>query len=288
MPTATASGSFLLGGDLEVRRLGFGAMRLTGPGITGRPADEDTARAVLRRAVELGVNHVDTADAYGPDVNEELIAEALHPYPDDLVIATKGGLVRTGGSGDWPKDGRPEHLKEACEGSLKRLKIDRIDLYYLHRPDPNVPYEESIGALKELRDEGKIRHVAVSNVNMERLAIARGIVDIAAVQNQYSLTDRRAQSVLDECEQNGIGFVPWAPLDAGALEAGGPVEQVAERHGATPLQIALAWLLHASPAMLPIPGTGSLQHLEENIAAAEIELSAEDMSALDALGNLAG
>jgi pyridoxine 4-dehydrogenase len=283
MPSATASGTFLLGGDLEVRRLGFGAMRLTGPGITGRPDDEDTARAVLRRAVELGVNHVDTADAYGPFVNEELIAEALHPYPDDLVIATKGGLVRTGAGGDWPKDGRPEHLKRACEQSLERLRVERIDVYYLHRPDPDVPYEESVGALKELRDEGKIRHVAVSNVNMERLALARGIVDVAAVQNQYSLTDRRAQDVLDECEQNGIGFVPWAPLDAGALAPGGPVEQVAERHGATPMQIALGWLLHVSPAMLPIPGTGSLAHLEENIAAAEIELSAEDMRALDAL-----
>jgi pyridoxine 4-dehydrogenase len=283
MPSATASGTFVLGGDLEVRRLGFGAMRLTGPGITGRPDDEDTARAVLRRAVELGVNHVDTADAYGPFVNEELIAEALHPYSDDLVIATKGGLVRTGAGGDWPQDGRPEHLKQACEGSLKRLRVERIDVYYLHRPDPEVPYEESVGALKELRDEGKIRHVAVSNVNMERLAIARGIVEIAAVQNQYSLTDRRAQDVLRECEQNGIGFVPWAPLDAGALEPGGPVDRIAGRHEATPMQIALAWLLHASPAMLPIPGTGSLAHLEENVAAAEIELSAEDMDALDAL-----
>ena len=283
MPSANAAGTFLLGGDLEVRRLGFGAMRLTGRGITGRPDDEDTARAVLRRAVDLGVNHVDTADAYGPFVNEELIAEALHPYPDDLVIATKGGLVRTGAGGDWPKNGRPEHLKEACEGSLKRLRVDRIDVYYLHRPDPEVPYEESVGALKELRDEGKIHHVAVSNVNMERLAIARGIVDIVAVQNQYSLTDRRAHDVLRECEQNGIGFVPWAPLDAGALEPGGPVDRIAERHGATPMQIALAWLLHASPAMLPIPGTGSLAHLEENVAAAEIELSAEDTDALDAL-----
>jgi pyridoxine 4-dehydrogenase len=284
MPSATESGTFVLGGALDVRRLGFGAMRLTGPGITGRPADEETARHVLRRAVELGVNHIDTADAYGPFVNEELIAEALHPYPDDLVIATKGGLVRREGeTGDWPKDGRPEHLKRACEESLKRLRVDRIDVYYLHRPDPEVPYEESIGALKELRDEGKVHHVAVSNVNMERLAIARGIVDIAAVQNQYSLTDRRAQDVLDVCEQAGIGFVPWAPLDSGALEPGGPVARVAERHGATPVQIALAWLLHVSPAILPIPGTGSLQHLDENVAAAGIELSAEDMRELDTL-----
>ena len=283
MPSATAAGSFVLGGDLDVNRLGFGAMRLTGPGITGRPDDEDTARAVLRRAVELGVNHVDTADAYGPFVNEELIAEALHPYPDDLVIATKGGLVRTGAGGDWPKDGRPEHLKEACEGSLTRLRVEAIDVYYLHRPDPEIPYEDSVGALRELHDEGKIRHVAVSNVNMERLAIARGIVDIVAVQNQYSLTDRRAQDVLDECEQNGIGFVPWAPLDAGALTPDGPVARIAERHEATPMQIALAWLLHVSPAMLPIPGTGSLQHLEENVAAAEIELTADEMRELDGL-----
>jgi pyridoxine 4-dehydrogenase len=284
MPTAAASGTFTIGGDLEVNRLGFGAMRLCGPGITGPPADRDNAHAVLRRAVELGVQHIDTADAYGPDVDEELIAEALHPYPDDLMIATKGGLVRTGQSGEWPKDGRPEHLRRACEGSLRRLRVERIDLYYLHRPDPQVPYAESVGALKELRDEGKIRHVAVSNASAERLEIARGIVDIAAVQNQYSLTDRRAEDVLRECEQNGIGFVPWAPLDAGALEPGGPVDRIAERHGATPMQIALAWLLHASPAMLPIPGTGSLAHLEENIAAAEIELSAEDIDALDALG----
>jgi pyridoxine 4-dehydrogenase len=285
VPAATPSGTFLIGGDLEVNRLGFGAMRLSGPGITGPPADVDGARAVLRRAVELGVQHVDTADAYGPHANEELVADALHPYPDDLVVATKGGLVRTeGDTGDWPKDGRPDHLREACEGSLRRLRVERIDVYYLHRPDPDVPYEESIGALKELRDEGKIRHVAVSNASLERLAIARGIVEIAAVQNQYSLTDRRSQDVLDECEQSGIGFVPWAPLDAGALTPGGPVAQISDRHGASPMQIALAWLLHVSPAMLPIPGTGSLQHLEENVAAAEIELTADDMRDLDALG----
>src|SRR3954471_15078509 len=284
MPTATASGTFLLGGDLDVRRLGFGAMRLTGPGITGRPHDEAPARAVLRRALELGVNHVDTADAYGPFVNEELIAEALHPYPPNLLIATKGGLERTGSGGDWPKDGRPEHLKRACEGSLRRLRVDRIDVYYLHRPDPGVPYEESVGALKELRDEGKIRHVAVSNVNMELLALARGIVDVAVVQNQYSLTDRRAQDVLGECERAGIGFVPWAPLDAGALDPAGPVAEIARHHDATALQVALAWLLHASPVMLPIPGTGSLEHLEENVAAAELRLDDEDLERLDALG----
>jgi pyridoxine 4-dehydrogenase len=281
--SAHSSGTIGIGGDLTVHRMGFGAMRITGTGIWGDPPDREVAKAVLRRVVELGVNLIDTADSYGPAVSEELIAEALHPYPGDLAIATKGGLVRTGAGGDWPKDGRPEHLKQACEASLKRLRVDRIDLYYLHRPDPEVPYEESIGALKDLRDEGKIRHVAVSNVNVERLAIARGIVDIAAVQNQYSLTDRRAQDVLAQCEETGIGFVPWAPLDAGALEPGGPVAQIGDRHGATPMQIALAWLLHASPAMLPIPGTGSLEHLEENVAAAEIELSAEDMRALDGL-----
>jgi pyridoxine 4-dehydrogenase len=285
MATATASGTFTIGGDLEVNRLGFGAMRLTGEGIWGRPPDVDNAHAVLRRAVELGVNHIDTADSYGPEVSEELIAEALYPYPDDLVIATKGGLVREGPGGDWPKDGRPEHLKQACEGSLKRLRVDRIDVYYLHRPDPDVPYEESVGALKELRDEGKIRHVAVSNVNMERLAIARGIVDVAVVQNQFSVTDRRAQDILEECARSGIGFVPWAPLDAGALDPQGPVAEIARRHDATPMQVALAWLLHASPVMLPIPGTGSLEHLEENVAAAELRLGDDELETLDGLAH---
>jgi pyridoxine 4-dehydrogenase len=285
MPTATASGTFSIASELEVNRLGFGAMRLTGPEITGPPADRANAIAVLRRAVELGVNHIDTADAYGPHVNEELIAEALHPYPEDLVIATKGGLIRTGADGDWPKDGRPEHLKRACEGSLRRLKLDRIDVYYLHRPDPDVPYEESVGALKELRDEGKIRHVALSNVNMELLALARGIVDVALVQNQYSLTDRRAQDVLDTCTAEAIGFVPWAPLDSGALDPHGPVTEIARRNGATPIQVAMAWLLEASPAMLPIPGTSSLAHLEENVAAAELELDSGDLDALDALAS---
>jgi pyridoxine 4-dehydrogenase len=285
MPTAAASGTFPIAGELEVNRLGFGAMRLTGPGITGPPADVEGAKAVLRRAVELGVNHIDTADAYGPDVSEELIAEALYPYPDDVVIATKGGLVRTGsGRGEWPKDGRPEHLREACEGSLRRLRVDQIAVYYLHRPDPDVPYEESVGALKELKDEGKIRHVAVSNASAELLAVARGIVDIAVVQNQYSLTDRRSQDVLETCSSEGIGFVPWAPLDAGARDPAGPVAAIARNHDATPMQVALAWLLHVSPAMLPIPGTSSVAHLEENVAAAEIELEADELATLDALG----
>jgi pyridoxine 4-dehydrogenase len=284
MPTAAASGTFTLGGELEVRRLGFGAMRLSGPGITGPPADVDGAIAVLRRAVELGVDHIDTADAYGPHVNETLIADALHPYPPGLVVATKGGLVRAGHEGgDWPKDGRPEHLRQACEGSLRRLRVERIDMYYLHRPDPQVPYEESVGALKDLRDEGKVRLVALSNVNLQLLGVARAIVEVAAVQNQYSLTDRLSQGVLDVCSRDGIGFVPWAPLDAGALRPGGPVMRIAQAHGATPMQVALAWLLHASPATLPIPGTSSLEHLEENVAAAELELSGVELAELDAL-----
>jgi pyridoxine 4-dehydrogenase len=279
------AGTFTIGGDLEVNRLGFGAMRLTGPGITGPPADVDAALAVLRRAVELGVQHVDTADAYGPHVNETIVADALRPYPPDVMVATKGGLVRGGDEGrEWPKDGRPEHLKRACEGSLKRLRVERIDLYYLHRPDPQVPYEESIGALKELRDEGKIRHVAVSNASRQCLEAARAIVEIAAVQNQYSLTDRRSQDVLEVCERDGIAFVPWAPLDAGALGPGGPVARIAEAHGATPMQVALAWLLRTSPATLPIPGTSSMQHLEENMAAADLALDDAEMAELDALG----
>ena len=285
MPTAAASGTFAIAGELEVHRLGFGAMRLTGPNITGPPADVENAKAVLRRALDLGVDHVDTADAYGPDVSEELIAEALHPYPEGLVVATKGGLVRTQPGGDWPKDGRPEHLRAACEGSLRRLRLEQIPVYYLHRPDPEVPYEESVGALKELKDEGKIRHVAVSNVSLELLATARGIVDIALVQNQYSLTDRRAQDVLDACEQGGIGFVPWAPLDAGALDPTGPVAEIARAHDASPVQVAMAWLLHTSPVMLPIPGTSSLDHLEENVAAAELALDAAEVAALDAMGH---
>jgi pyridoxine 4-dehydrogenase len=282
---ATAAGTFPIAGELEVNRVGFGAMRLSGPGITGPPPDREGAIAVLRRAVELGVNHIDTADAYGPDANEEVIAEALYPYPEDLVIATKGGLIRTGEGGEWPKDGRPEHLKAACEGSLRRLRLEQIPVYYLHRPDPNVPYEESVGALKELRDEGKIRHVAVSNVNMELLALARGIVDVALVQNQFSVTDRRAQDVLDTCTAAGIGFVPWAPLDAGTLDPAGPVAEIARRHDATPLQVAIAWLLQTSPVMLPIPGTSSLEHLEENVAAAELELGGDALAILDGLGS---
>ena len=286
MTTAAGAGTFAIAGELEVNRLGFGAMRLTGPGIWGPPAplhDGGNAYAVLRRAVELGVNHIDTADSYGPHVSEELIAEALHPYPPDLVIATKGGLERTGPGGDWPRNGRPDHLRRACEGSLKRLRVERIDLYYLHRPDPQVPYEESIGTLKELRDEGKIRHVAVSNVNAHLLGVARGIVEVAAVQNEYSLTDRRSREVLEICEREGIGFVPWAPLGAGRLDPAGPVARIARRHDASPMQVAIAWLLHASPVSLPIPGTASIEHLEENVAAAELELGDDELATLDEL-----
>ena len=281
MPTATASGTFAIAGELEVNRLGFGAMRITGEGIWGPPDDPDNARAVLRRAVELGVDLIDTADSYGPDVSEELIAEALAPYPQGLVIATKGGLERTG-PGAWPRNGRPEHLRRACEGSLRRLRLERIDLYQLHRPDPDVPYEESVGALKELRDEGKVRHVGVSNVSVEQLEAARGVVEIATVQNRYSVADRASEDVLEACERDAIGFLPWWPLGAGNV-AGGPLRGVADRHDATPFQVAIAWLLRRSPVILPIPGTQSLDHLEENVAAAELELSDEDLARLDEL-----
>jgi pyridoxine 4-dehydrogenase len=255
-------------------------MRITGRGIFGPPADHDEAIAVLRRALELGVNLIDTADSYGPNVSEELIAEALHPYPEGLVIATKGGLIRTG-PGEWPADGHPEHLREACEGSLRRLRLDRIDVYQLHRPDPRVPYAESVGALKELRDEGKIRHVGVSNVSVEQLRMAREIVPVVSVQNRYSLADRHAEDVLEACERDGLGFIPWWPLSAGRLaEPGGPVAELAERHDATPAQVAIAWLLARSEAMLPIPGTGSVQHLEENLAAARLELGEDEVREL--------
>jgi len=279
-PTATESGTFTLGGDLTVNRLGFGAMRLTGDGVWGEPADRDECKAVLRRAIELGVNFIDTADSYGPAVSEEIIAEALHPYPDDLVIATKGGFLRPG-PGQWDADGRPEHLREACESSLRRLKLERIDLYQLHVPDPNVPYEESVGALKELQDEGKIRLIGVSNVSVEQLATARRIAEVVSVQNRYNLTDRATEDELDECERDGIGFIPWFPLAVGRLaRPGGPLDEIAASHDATPSQVALAWLLRRSPVMLPIPGTSSVEHVEENVAAAGIELSEDELETL--------
>jgi aryl-alcohol dehydrogenase-like predicted oxidoreductase len=270
--------TFTVGGDLEVGRLGFGAMRITGEGIWGPPEDPEEAKRLLRHVVERGVNLIDTADSYGPEVSENLIAEALHPYPDDLVIATKGGLRRTG-PGQWPRDARPERLKECCEASLRRLKLDRIDLYQLHSPDSKVPYEDSVGALKELQDEGKIRHVGVSNVSVDELEQARAIVDVVSVQNRFNLEDRGSEDVLERSEELGIGFIPWFPLAVGRLaEPGGPLDEVARTHDATPAQIALAWLLARSPVMLPIPGTSQVDHFEENLAAADIELSRDEVA----------
>jgi pyridoxine 4-dehydrogenase len=273
--------TFTIGGDLEVRRLGFGAMRITGDGIWGPPDDPEEARRLLRRVVELGVNLIDTADSYGPEVSENLIAEALHPYPDGLVIATKGGLRRTG-PGEWPRDARPERLKECCEGSLRRLRLERIDLYQLHSPDSRVPLEDSLGALKELQDEGKIRHIGISNVSGEELDRARAVVDVVTVQNRYNLTERHSESVLEACERDGIGFIPWFPLATGDLaRSGGPLDEVARRHDATPGQLALAWLLARSPVMLPIPGTGSIEHFEENMQAESIQLARDEIERLE-------
>jgi len=266
---------------LEVNRLGFGAMRLCGPGVWGWPADRENALHVLRRAVELGVNFIDTADAYGPRVNEEQIAQALFPYPEGLVIATKGGSTRSG-PGQWGRDGRPEHLREACEGSLRRLRVDCIDLYQLHAVDPSVPFEETIGALKELHDAGKIARVGLSNVDRDQVARAREIVEIASVQNSYNVTNRESEPVLTYCQEHHLAFIPYFPLDAGDI-AHDLLEDVARAHDATPFQIALAWLLRHSPAMLPIPGTSSLAHLEENVAAAKIALTDAQYDRLSAL-----
>ena len=274
-------GNFTIGGDLEIHRLGFGAMQITGKGIWGEPRDADACRALLRRVVESGVNLIDTADSYGPEVSERLIGETLHPYPDDLVIATKGGLLRPG-PGDWKPHCTPEHLKEACEGSLRRLKVERIDLYQLHTVDRKVPLEDSIGALKELQDEGKIRHVGVSNFDVDEIERARKIVDVVTVQNLYNLADRSSEDVLEYCEREGIGFIPWYPLASGdLLEPGGKLADVSAMHDATPAQIAVAWLLHRSPVMLPIPGTSSIEHYEENLGGGAIELSAEEMSRIE-------
>lgn len=279
LPAAEA-GTFQLGGELTVNRLGFGAMRITGPGIWGEPADPEAARRLLRRAVELGVNLIDTADSYGPDVSERLIGEALHPYPPGLVIATKGGLTRSG-PGGWHRYGHPDHLVRALEGSLRRLKRDCIDLYQLHAIDPNIMLEESVGALARLREQGKIRLVGLSNVSVEQLRRAQQLVPIASVQNRYSLTDRSHEDVLEVCEREQIAFLPWYPLGSGRLASeGGPLAQVAQRHGASTAQVALAWLLHRSPVLLPIPGTSSLRHLEENVAAATLRLPPEDLELL--------
>jgi aryl-alcohol dehydrogenase-like predicted oxidoreductase len=261
---------YRLGGELPVRRLGFGAFRITGVGTGGEPASNESAKLLLRRAVSLGVNLIDTADAYGPAVSEQLIAEALYPYPADLVLATKGGMTRTG-SASWKPNGRPGYLRRALDGSLKRLRLERIDLYQLHAPDPEVPFEDSVGALADARKAGKIRHIGLSNVTLEQLTSARSIVPIASVQNRYNLIDRSSEKVLEACERTGIGFIPWCPLHAGALaKSGGELNHAAQELGVTPSQLALAWLLARSPMMLPIPGTGSRAHLEENCGASTV------------------
>ena len=274
---AGMAGTIDVGGDLTVNRLGFGAMRITGDGIWGEPAARDEAKAVLRRATELGVNFIDTADSYGPNVSEELISETLFPYPDDLVIATKGGLERTG-PGQWPANGRPEHLIEACEGSLRRLKLDQIPLYQFHRPDPAVPLEDSINALVTLKEQGKIRHIGLSNVTEEQLRRAQRLTPVVSIQNRYNLDDRRSESLVDLCEQEQLVFLPWAPIQN--LDATPAVQSAAAKHGVTPYQIVLAWLLARSPSILPIPGTGSVGHLEENVAAAALKLTPAEVAAI--------
>jgi aryl-alcohol dehydrogenase-like predicted oxidoreductase len=278
---AAAAGTFKLGGDLEVNRLGYGTMQLTGEGVWGEPDDRGEALAVLRRAVEQGVNFIDTADSYGPEVAERLIHEALHPYPDDLVIATKAGLTRSG-PGDWRPVGRPEYLRQQCELSLRRLGLETIDLFQLHRIDAKVPLEEQIGELANLRQEGKIRHIGLSEVGVEELEAAQVTTRIASVQNLFNLTARDAEPLLDHCTENGIGFIPWFPLATGKLlEEGGPLAEIAAETGAEPSQLALAWLLKRSPVMLPIPGTSSVAHLDQNLGAAELELTDEQFAALE-------
>jgi pyridoxine 4-dehydrogenase len=273
-------GSLTIGGDMVVGRLGYGAMRLCGPGVWGEPGDPESARKVLRRAVEIGITFIDTADAYGPEVNERLIAETLHPYPEGLVVATKGGLVRPRREA-WDRDGRPEHLRVACASSLRRLRLERVDLYQLHAPDPRVPFEDSVGTLAELRSEGKIRHIGLSNVSVDQLRKARRLAPIVSVQNRYNIADRSSEDVLAECTRDGIAFLPWYPLEAGgSAGAKGALARVAARHKAAPAQIAIAWLLARSPVVLPIPGTSSIAHLEENVAAAGIRLSTEDLAEL--------
>jgi aryl-alcohol dehydrogenase-like predicted oxidoreductase len=279
-----AGGTFTLGGNLPVHRLGFGAMQLTGPGIWGPPRDHDEAVRVLRRAVELGVDFIDTADSYGPHVSEELIREALHPYPDGLVIATKAGLVRTG-PGQWHPVGRPKYLRQQVELSLRRLGVERIDLFQLHRIDPATPAEDSLGELKAMQGEGKIRHIGLSEVGVEEIEHARTVVDVVSVQNRYNLADRQHEPVLDHCDREGIGFIPWFPLATGRLaRPGGPLDEAAKHHQASASQLALAWLLRRAPVMLPIPGTSSVAHLEENCAAATIELTDEEYAALTGAG----
>jgi pyridoxine 4-dehydrogenase len=282
-PNANAAGQITLGGDLTVNRLGFGAMRITGPGIWGPPADVPTAVRVVQRAVQLGVNFIDTADSYGPEVSETIIAQALHPYPQGLVIATKGGLVRPGPDA-WNPNGQPKHLRTACEGSLRRLRVERIDIYQFHMPDPRVPLSDSIGELVRLQAEGKIRHIGISNVSLDQLKEAERLTPLVSVQNRFNLEDRRSDGILEYCAKKGMAFIPWAPLDSGRHAQGSSgskgLARVAERHGVSIGAAAIAWLLNHSKAMLPIPGTGSVQHLEENVAAASIRLTAEDLREL--------
>jgi pyridoxine 4-dehydrogenase len=272
-----------IGSDLRVKRLGFGAMRLCGPGVWGEPKDPGNVTRVLRRAIELGVEFIDTADAYGPGVNEEQIAAALAPYPADVAIATKGGCTR-GGPGVWGRDGRRAHLREACEASLRRLRLERIDLYQLHAVDPNVPFEEQIGTLRELRDEGKVRYVGLSNVDLEQLQRAQQIVEIASVQNSYNVSDRESETILAYCEANGLAFIPYFPLDGGDLVARGALEEVAKAHGTSIWQVGIAWVLQHSPATLPIPGTSSVEHLEENVGGSSLTLSDAEYERLRAFG----
>jgi pyridoxine 4-dehydrogenase len=279
---AKKSGEFLIGNDLRVTRLGFGAMRITGNGVWGEPADRAEAVRVLRRAVELGINFVDTADSYGPGMSEEIIAEALHPYPTGLVIATKGGFDRPG-PGEWVENGRPEHLRSACEGSLRRLRLERIDLYQLHRIDPKVPAEDQLGALKDLQAQGKIKHIGLSEVSVKQIQHARTIVPIVSVQNRYSVTDRGSENVLEYCEREKLGFIPWFPLAGRVSGSESPIGHIAARWKATPSQVALAWLLARSPVILPIPGTSKVEHLEENVAAAELKIDASKSHELDGL-----
>ncbi len=274
--SAKASGTFKIGGDLQVNRLGYGAMRLTGEGIWGPPKSKDEAIKVLKHLLDLGVNFIDTADSYGPYVSEELIAEALHPYPKDLVIATKGGLLRTGPN-QWPPLGRPEYLHQEVEMSLRRLKLERIDLWQLHRIDPKVPVEESLGIIKKLQEQGKIRHVGLSEVKPKEIEQARKVVDIVSVQNMYNIGDRQHEDTLKSCEQNNLAFIPWFPVAAGKLaRPGGPLDAIAKKHSVTVSQLSLAWLLQRSPVILPIPGTSSLQHLEENVAASDVKIDANE------------
>jgi pyridoxine 4-dehydrogenase len=287
-PCAKKSGEFRIGNDLRVTRLGFGSMRITGEGIWGEPADRAEAIKVLRRAVEVGINFIDTADSYGPNVSEEIIAEALHPYPAGLVIATKGGFMRPGPN-QWVENGKPEHLRSACEGSLRRLRLERIDLYQLHRIDPKVPAEDQLGTLKDLQAQGKIKHIGLSEVSVRQIQHARTIVPIVSVQNRYSVTDRGSEDVLKYCEKEKMGFIPWFPLAAGRVSGSeSPISRIAAQWKATPSQVALAWLLARSPVMLPIPGTSKVKHLEENVAAAELKVDAMKMQELDRMAAAAG